>query len=91
MFVRSTNATFPSLATWAAHPLNRPEPRSTLPSFQMFRTVSDRTIGVAPLALVSATYFRMYHPKVCTTSSRWVSWLWISCVSSPRPGSDPRA
>ena len=91
MLVTSTKATPSARAISPAHGLNRPEPRSTFPAAQMLRTVSDRTMGVAPLARVSAMNFRIYHPKVCTTSCLPVTWLSISWLSSPRPGSEPRA
>src|SRR5207237_8347570 len=73
--VTSINKTFCDFATSAAHSPYFPGPRSTRPFFQMLRTVNDRTIGVAPFALVSAIIFRMYQPKVWTNSCFLVSRL----------------
>jgi hypothetical protein len=60
--VTSMKATFCDLAISAAHSPKCPEPRSTLPSFQMLRTVNESTIGVAPLAFASEIILRMYQP-----------------------------
>jgi len=65
--------------------------RTTWPSSQSLRGTSEQIIGVAPLALTSATYLRRYQPKVCTTSCFLVMGLSISRVSSPVPRSEPRA
>src|ERR1035441_5780155 len=57
--------------------------------FARMRQIADQ-VG-APLARVSATYFRIYQPYVCTTSCFLVMGLSISLFSSPTPGSVPRA
>jgi hypothetical protein len=48
-------------------------------------------IGVAPLALASRAYLRMYQPKVWTVSlPPGTAGLSTSTVSSPPPRSEPR-
>jgi hypothetical protein len=57
--VTSTKGTPSALAISADHLENCPLPRSTLPSFQILRTVSESTTGNAPAAFVSEIIWRM--------------------------------
>jgi len=62
-----------------------------LPSFQILRGIREHTMGVAPFARASAMNLFKYQPKLWTTSCCLVSWLSISCVSSPVPLREARA
>ena len=84
----------PRFSAWAisrVHSPYRPEPRSTRPSFQILRTVSESRIGLGPFAFDVGDHLAEIPAEgmhdFVLLGDEVVDFL----VSSPSPGSEPRA